>query len=658
MSALTVCIGRRQARLEDQHLLGVGGEARVYAWEDLAVKVYHPIDDRLPPAEQAAAARRRGAKLAKLADFPEDLPDAVVGPLELATDERDGQLVGFAMRRVRSAEDLRRLSQRRWREAVVSNAAVCRLFARLRSVLQALHRRGVVVGDLNDGNVLFSGEHPWLIDADSMQFDGHPCPVAHERFLDPRLFGVDLESSAVFTPETDWYAFAVLLFSSLLYTHPYGGVYPRYQTLLRRAQARYSVLRRDVRYPKGAVPLSILPDPLLAWFEGVFDGDRREAVPAGLLDVDWTVCPSCGLCHARSACPACRRPHQRPALASSVAGLGRPEAGLVQRGSCRVQRVFTTRGRILVASVQGRLRYLYEEDGVVRRESGHPVMAQSLEPGMRFAISGDTTWVGCADRLVAVRQGRITARASCATLGTAPVFDANAQGCYALDGGWLVELDSGRRFGQLLPGLTWFRTGPRLGFGYYRAGRVTIHFLFDVGRPGLRMVTLPPIRGRLVDAHATSDDGGVLFERAVEHHGRMTHAIFVIGADGRLVAECSGRPDDAPQLAQLGGKAIVGDRILCATDDGLMSLVVDRGGHRLAAGTRFVDTEPFSSTGATLLPAVGGAVYVVTTQEIQRLSLETRPVGTRQGPLSVGSGPSGSDGSRQNSRGTAAGGEP
>ena len=108
---------------------------------------------------------------------------------------------------------------------------------------------GALVGDFNEGNVLFRGATPFLIDADSMQFDGLPCCVGHEKFLDPRLYGVDLTRAPRFDPGTDWYAWSVLLFSSLLYVHPFGGIHKKFATPLRRAEARYSVLRPDVTYP-------------------------------------------------------------------------------------------------------------------------------------------------------------------------------------------------------------------------------------------------------------------------------------------------------------------------------------------------------------------------------------------------------------------------
>ncbi len=134
------------------------------------------------------------------------------------------------------------------------NARVMALFRSLHATVKALHARSVVVGDLNDGNVVVTtgaDADAFVIDADSMQLGGLPCAVAHERFLDPRLYGTSLVDGPAFSVDNDRYAFRVLLFQSLLGVHPYGGTHPKLPTLLRRAEARHTILRDDVIVPRG-----------------------------------------------------------------------------------------------------------------------------------------------------------------------------------------------------------------------------------------------------------------------------------------------------------------------------------------------------------------------------------------------------------------------
>src|SRR4029079_9591445 len=98
-------------------------------------------------------------------------------------------------------------------------------------------------------------------------------------------------------------------------------------------------------------------------------------------------------------------------------------------GRCTARAVFRCSGRVLAADTQGGLRYVYEEAGMVRREDGTPVLAQALVPGIRFALSGPTTWVGLRGRLISVRRGQVQERLSTGRFGNSTVFAANARTC-------------------------------------------------------------------------------------------------------------------------------------------------------------------------------------------------------------------------------------
>ncbi|MEO6576479.1 MAG: hypothetical protein ABIP89_21695, partial [Polyangiaceae bacterium] len=256
-------IGGDRVDLGNATLLGTGGEGTVYGWKGRAVKIFHPIAQGLTAKEEATQTTALAAKIEKIRAFPSPLPGCVAAPIELVRTDH-GDVAGFVMNAVAGGTEALRLGQRRWREGRVSNAGVVEIMKDAHATLRALHARGIVVGDLNDGNIIVSAKNKaHFIDCDSMQFGIHRCVVGHERFLDPRLYGVDLMARQAFSDGTDWYAFAVMLFTSLLYVHPYGGQHPTHRTLLRRAEARHSVFRSDVTYPKAGAHFRILPDPLL-----------------------------------------------------------------------------------------------------------------------------------------------------------------------------------------------------------------------------------------------------------------------------------------------------------------------------------------------------------------------------------------------------------
>lgn len=569
---MDVFIDKSRVRLTDANLLGEGGEARVYRAGDRAVKIFH-----------AASAE----KARKLAAFPKTLPQEVVAPAALALD-RPGAVIGYAMPAVLGHEELARLSNRRWREGAVTNGEVSALFSRLADVLTALHAAAVVVGDLNDGNVLFAPGRGTLalIDADSMQFGGFACAVAHERTLDPKLYGRALD----FAPATDWYAWNVLLFSSLLYVHPYGGVHKSLPTLLRRAEARHSLLRGDVAWPRGAQHARLLSDDVLHHFARVFDGDDARTMAPPLT---WKRC-DCGVEHARSVCPECKTTGPRQALRSN--------------GRCTARTIFSTSGRVLDVSLRGGVRYVYEENGAVRREDGSLVFEGPAEVGMRFAVDGASTWV--ADRLgrvACIRGGRPFERASTGLRGTVPVLTPS----YRLEQEWIVDHLTGSRVGQVLEGQTWLWSGDRLALGLYRAGGMTNVFLLKPGRAGLQPVRKPvALNGRLVEASCVFDDSHALLSAVTEQKGRDKSELWLFDAHGQLLGHGEGRGR---------GRALRGGRVVCATDEGLLSLKLDSG--VLVDGTLFPDSAEFVGADDTLLAQPDGSLVVADTQTIVQLSL-------------------------------------
>jgi hypothetical protein len=619
MKGDVVFFGKKRVRLQDRDLIGEGGEGRVYRAFDRAVKVFNAAN---PERES------------KLRAFP-PLPPRVVAPLELCTDG-SGAVVGFSMRMLDGAVDLHRFGQRRWREARVSNAETLRLFRDLAETVEEVHRRGVVVGDLNDGNVVVTPPPsssspgaarwaPWMIDADSMQFGAHRCVVAHERFLDPRLYGVDLGRDAALSRETDWYALAVLLFGALLYVHPFGGAHPSYPTMLRRAEGRCSVLRAGVKLPSAAARPDVLPDDALGWFERVFERDVREPLPASILEARFVRC-SCGAEHARTTCPVC-------ALHVQVAPVVRA------RGRIRATRVFATkRGRIVTATVSGGLKHAHEEDGVLYREDGSVVLRSDgddpiaaaffREPNRFVRIAGSATWIGARGRLARIACERVLDTLPVGLVHGEIAADATMEGLVYAHGDALLRSASGTRAGQLLEGQTHVRVGASLGFAFYRAGEITVAFVFDPRRGPLRQIdSFPRIEGKLLGWSAVFDDAHVLVTFATENAGPIgqpsviEHTALLVTERGEILASERGR-GTTPLTASLSGRAVAGDGVLAATDDGLVLLraAPDGGGRRAFVATRlFPEAKDFVSPDAELLIGPGGSLFVVTHDEITHL---------------------------------------
>lgn len=583
-----VFLGGRRIRLDPSRLIGSGGEADVFdIGSGLALKLYkgpdHP-DYKGLPDEQRAARERLASRPDKLREFPAGLPPRVVAPLETAAD-RTGSLAGYSMRLVPDAEPLLRWAEPGFRRAVPP-AAVAPLFLDLHSTVARLHEAGVVIGDFNDLNVLVASGAAWLIDADSFQFGRHLCPAYTERFVDPLACPPDqLVLARPHDEASDWYAFDALLFQSLLLTHPYGGVLPGAAGRpAARALRRVTVFDKAVRYPRPALPWRVLPDELLQRFYASFVRDARGPFPRALLEsLRWTRCAACGAFHARLTCPVCAG----PAVASV-------REKVTVHGAVTVTRLCLTTGEVVAVSPEG---WLVWENGEFRRENGDTVFRGPLRPGTRYFISGGQT----------------------ASAGRGEVFAlAGGRSWWERDGALWREGPLGdERIGEVLAGQTRFWAGLEFGFGFYRAGGVTVAFVCDASRKGLADgVPLPAFNGRVLDADCVFSGGRAWLLLALESGGRITRRCVLIRKDGRVAAAV----DDPSWLETVSGACAAGPYLFAPTDRGVVRVDED-----LARFTEFPETEPFVDSGSRLA-ARGDGLLAANRREVVRLCLKKKEV--------------------------------
>ncbi|CAN5912528.1 hypothetical protein BH11MYX2_BH11MYX2_02470 [soil metagenome] len=132
-----------------------------------------------------------------------------------------------------------------------------------------------------------------------------------ERFVDPRLCDQGMVPVRPHDQASDWFAFAVMAFRSLLGVGPWGGVHQPADPTLRvaptlRALRRLSVLATDIVYPRAAKSLGILPDELRELFRAIFERDQRGVFPRLELErLRLRACTQCGEEHGRLRCPTC-----------------------------------------------------------------------------------------------------------------------------------------------------------------------------------------------------------------------------------------------------------------------------------------------------------------------------------------------------------------
>jgi hypothetical protein len=630
-SSADVYVCGKRVRVDPTASIGKGGEADVFSLgKGLALKLFkspdHPDLAGDPDAAEGARARLEMHQ-AKLPLFPRSLPDRVVSPVDLATDRSGARILGYTMPLVAGAEVLLRWSEPAYRASVASVSTLGPLLADLHRTVESLHARGVVIGDFNDLNVLVRGAEAHVIDADSFQFGGFPSGVYTERFLDPLLADPTATRPVPvkpYVPASDWYAFAAIAFSTLLCVGPYGGVYRPKSPAERiphdaRPLRRITVFHPEVVYPRPAIPWSVLPDDLLHAFARTFQEDDRRPLPRALFEaLEWSRCAACGLDHARAACPRCNKASRSaPASAETV-------RGAVSRHLMRA-----TRGRIVAAAVQGGvLRYLVHEDGAFVREDGRRILEGELRRDWCFRLRGDDTLVARGSDVVVLGPGGVSGRFTTDCASGEPVLATTGTQHFRVDGGQLLRGgrapvspsllgDEEVRFGDVLAGQTRLWVGERLGFGLYRAGSLSVAFVFDTARPGLAdTVRLPYPAGQILGYEVVLGEDRVWVLFAARSAGRTLHIAARLCPDGSIDATARAEAGDGSWLGVLGGKCAVGRSLLVPTDAGVVK-VEERAGD-LVEARRFADTEPFV-TAASALHAGPDGLFVVEPQALWRL---------------------------------------
>ena len=627
---MQVTINGQKFKLSPSNAIGKGGESDVYCLPDgkTVAKIYKPANhpDLVGlPVEQQMAENRIREHQTKLKDFPTHLPPHVVAPVDLVYDGRN-KILGYTMPFLSKGEVLYRYTERNFRQNI-QNETINKIFLDLLGSVDGLHKKGMVIGDFNDLNIMVIGEDAFLIDADSMQFGKYACHVFTAKFLDPLLCEPDkMIIKQQHNEKSDWYAFNIMLFQSLLLVGPYGGIYkPLDKTKKigpdKRPLHRITVFHPEVQYPKPANTPDILPDDLLEHFHRVFEKDDRGVFPKTLIEnLDWTTCRDCNLVHAKHICPSCG---QKP--------VGKVVQTIRIRGTVTATTVFKTAGDIVFAAVQnGKIHYLIHENGQFLREGLNgrdpiPVMPGQPDNRMRFRICGSSTIIAKGHQMVTLEHGQAPDKKNVDTLGWLSAIDANSTNRFWIENGVLYRdhklgrVYGGEKIGDVLQGQTQFWVGDKFGFGYYRAGEYYGSFVFDTNSGGLNdSVKLPKIQGQIIDSTCVLSDNLAWFFVKSQTNGRTINRVFVVGSDGKFLGEAEASDGDGSWLGTIRGKCAMGNMLMAATDDGIVIVVMKNG--QISVAKEFPDTEQFVDTGYHLFP-IEKDVFVVSRNEITRLQI-------------------------------------
>jgi eukaryotic-like serine/threonine-protein kinase len=323
--------------------LGSGGEGVVYAVQgipSIVAKLYYD------PSPQYAH------RLSALLEIPpEEWIDGdhlmLAWPAFRLLDAERDKVVGHVMyrlpaRRATSLATLMYADTRRRHFGEVTWQYLVQVAEDLVRLVDRLHAKGFVIGDLKHDNIVVSPGtgRVTLIDCLSMQFrqgrtgELFPSPVTSPEYAAPELFDQDL-NSLVRSSHSDDFSLAIVICRLLMEgEHPFYGVVknlPDYveqsiQSNIVSQNTRYLFPERMKLDPERVMPLESLPGPVLSlavqcFGEGHGQPDRRPTASQWVATLDKTargtvICavnPRHAYYSGLAACPWCRlSPMQDP----------------------------------------------------------------------------------------------------------------------------------------------------------------------------------------------------------------------------------------------------------------------------------------------------------------------------------------------------------
>ena len=207
-------------------------------------------------------------------------------PITVARDTERGEIVGYAMLCVGEPDfhPLGTFFSHRERLTYFGDASwrfPLGIARNLSALVARLHRRGLVVSDMSDRNLVVSGDgYLTILDCDSIDFTD---PVSGERFAGslatPEYAAPELHynANALKSPATDNFSLAVIVYRLLMLgIHPYQGVSrdpKRHHSLISdniRDGVCHLISPDDVTIPSTALAPDILPPEVRALAETAF----------------------------------------------------------------------------------------------------------------------------------------------------------------------------------------------------------------------------------------------------------------------------------------------------------------------------------------------------------------------------------------------------
>ncbi len=268
--------------------IGKGGEGYVYELANNPSQVLKVFIEDLTPSKIA--------KLQLMVAMANPQIDAYSAwPKDIVKDHQV-KYSGFVMRKLSGYVPLHNLFSPMDRKRMFPDKGynfLVHVARNLATAFYALHSSGLVVGDINEGNILVNTQGMVaFIDCDSFQVkDGtqyHLCEVGVPRYTPPELLAYTSFETVVRTINTDSFSMAILIFQLLfLGRHPYAGKNNSAEDIDEEKAIKnnwfvYSLNNKHNKLlpPADSFPIKSLPEDVVALFHQSFEQIENRPLPA------------------------------------------------------------------------------------------------------------------------------------------------------------------------------------------------------------------------------------------------------------------------------------------------------------------------------------------------------------------------------------------
>lgn len=259
-----IVVGGARVKLTQQMYVAAGGEATIYKHQGRALRIYHDLK-AMPPQ-------------ARLTELTRLTPKNVVKPIDIITNAKTGEALGFSMDFITDTEPLCRFFTMAFKRAHnISPTTVGELVVAIQKTVEQLIAEGFLPVDLNELNILPSLKDfiPYFIDIASWATPSFPATAIMENVRDPMVKG------NAFTPGSTWYSFGIIATQLYLGIHPFHGMHPTLKMdWKKRMAANASIFEPGVKVPPVVPPFSTIPKAHADWLKKLFsDSQFRDAPP-------------------------------------------------------------------------------------------------------------------------------------------------------------------------------------------------------------------------------------------------------------------------------------------------------------------------------------------------------------------------------------------